>query len=267
MTETRPADVADSGRGQTPHHSPATLAGLDIYTMRARWAPALLSCLPLLALGALALPFLEDLEKLWSLVSVAVTTFAALAARKAGHRVQPRLYAAWGGKPTTARLRYSSATSTYEITRRHQQVERVLGGDLKLPTQDQESANPAAADIEYDAAMGRIVSMVRNHPDHRLANAENRNYGFARNLLGLKKLGLASAASGLVLTVIIGAALAVSRGLPDSLGFIVPLVASLAALVLWPLVDADYVRPSAEALADRVVEAIDKLPSALPRRQ
>lgn len=238
------------------------LAGLDIYTMRARWAPALLACLPLLVLGTVALPYLEGYAKLWPLTSVGVTTFASLTARKAGHRVQPLLFAAWGGTPTTARLRFSSATSPDEIRRRHRQVARVLGDGLLLPTQSQEEADPRAADLAYEASMGRIVHLIRHESNHALATTENRNYGFARNLLGLKSLGLTCSWLGLLLSLTAGVVVAIVHDAPTALALAFPALASAVALLLWRQVDEAFVRPSAESFADRVVEALDTLEAA-----
>lgn len=247
--------------GGTPR--PYTLAGLDIYTMRARWAPALLACLPLLALALVALPYLTGADKMWSLVSLAVTTFAALTARKAGNRVQPELYAEWGGAPTTMRMRFASGTSAQEIRRRHKLVERILGDGLLMPTQSEEADDPLGADVEYEAVMRRIVARVRNLRGHGLAIAENRNYGFARNLLGLKRLGQASAVLSALLSVGAAAVLVlaqgVAEGLVNALPLALPFLVAGVALMLWPQVDADFVKPSADAYADRVVDALDQL--------
>lgn len=246
-------DAQASGAGN------GRILGMDIYNFRARVMPALLTSLPVIALGLVALPWLEQAEKLWSLAGLGLTTFAALIARRAGNRVQPDLLAAWGGMPTTHRLRFSSETSPEEIERRHQLVERILGGDLRLPTSSDERQDPAAADVRYADAVRRIVARLRNNPKAPLVTAENRNYGFARNMLGLKPVGVASAAACLVTSLAAAAFM-----LHDAQGIgaafmLMPTAVAVASLCLWPMVDPSFVRPSADAYADRVVDALDDL--------
>ena len=243
----------------------ARVLGIDIYTLRARLMPALLASLPVIALGVVALPWLEEANKFWSLVGLGVTTFAALIARRAGNRVQPKLYLAWGGIPTTARLRYASETSREEIDRRHRLVERILGDSLTLPTADEERHDPVAADRRYSDAMRRIVSKLRNNSIAPMVTGENRNYGFARNLLGLKPIGIASAAFSLVLAAAVaGYMLNDGQGIGAAI-MLLPAAAAVTALCLWPLVDFNFVRPSAEAYADRIIDALDDLkPSRRP---
>lgn len=237
------------------------MVGIDVYSMRARVAPAVLTASPAIALGIAGLPLLDGVTKLWSLIAFAFTTFAALVARKAGNRVQDSLFEAWGGVPTTSRLRFRDNGSSAEISRRHADVERVLGGGLRLPTQAEELADPASADHEYAAAMKRIIGDARKHAVRPLLPIENRNYGYSRNLLGLKPLGVATACGVLVGSVAAAVVLSVARDVADALPLVVPIVVSAIALVLWRQVDASFVRPSADAYADRVVEILDDLPT------
>lgn len=234
-------------------------SGVDLYALRARVAPATLAAAPALSLGVTALPLLPGAQKLWALVAVGVTTYAALVARRAGNRVQPMLWDAWGGVPTTVRLRFLTAGSTLEVSRRHANVERVLGGGLVLPDAQTEALDPAAADAEYEAAMKRLIARLRNQPEHRLLNIENKNFGYARNLLGLRPLGRCCALATLLLTLGSTAALSWRSGWEAALPLALPLVVSVVALMLWRLVDPDFVRPAAEAYADRVVDALETL--------
>lgn len=232
--------------------------GLDIYSIRARLAPATLVAAPALALGIAGLPMLPGAQKLWGLVAIGLVTFASLIARRAGSRVEPELFEAWGGKPTTARLRYRGAGSAQEVRRRHEQIATVLGG-WPLPREADEAANPGEADAEYDAAMKRVIARLRSDPSLRLLNVENRNYGFARNLYGLKQLGQGLALLVLVISTLISITLVAERGWTSIIPLLLPIAVSLVALILWRQVDSDFVQPSATAYADRVVDGIDHL--------
>ncbi|MEO9322229.1 hypothetical protein ABFT23_01980 [Nocardioides sp. C4-1] len=233
---------------------------MDRYTLTARVAPAAMAAAPVLTLGLVMLPGLPGLSKLWSILSLGVTTYAAMAARRAGNRVQPRLRAKWGGMPTTVRLRYRGGTPEQEVTRRHREVERVIGARLTLPTLPEEVADPAAADAMYEAAMKRVLPKFRGSAGNRLLNAENRNYGFARNLLGLKPIGYLCSALAALVSAVIGAIVWTEDGRADALLWTPPIIVAVVAAVLWTQVDDDFVRPSADAYADRVLDAIAALP-------
>jgi hypothetical protein len=245
--------------------SAAKVAGVDVYAFRARVLPAILAAAPLLAIGVVALPFLEGAQKLWSVTSLAVPAFATLLSRRAGNRVQDDLYRRWGGAPTTQRLRFSSSASPEEIHRRHQRIRAILGDDLTLPDEASEEADSYGSDRRYADAVRRLRPKVRNNPSLELLNLENRNYGFARNLLGLKPLGLACAWLGLAgATVMAAVATWVLQDPPAALVALLPAAVSALALAGWRMVDADYVRPCADAYANAFVEALDMLPDRPP---
>lgn len=237
------------------------MLGFDVYSVRARIEPAVLTAAPVIALGITALPLLPGAQKLWSLVAVGLTSYAALVARAAGNQIQPSLYQAWGGTPTTSRLRFRDNGSRAEVERRHADVERVLGPGAPLPNADDEEADPDAADREYDAAIKRLLGVVRKHETHRLLQIENRNYGFSRNLLGLKPLGLNMAWLTIGLCVAAVVAIAIAGRLREALPLVFPAAVALVALGLWRQVDVDFPRSSADAYADRLIEALDDLPS------
>jgi hypothetical protein len=226
----------------------------DDYTIRARVAPAVLAVSPLLATGITLVPELPGAQKLWSLVGFGVIPFVALTARYAGNRVQPILWNAWGGAPASVRLRFRGATNSSEVRRRHADVEKALDRALVLPTEADETANPAAADVEYDAAIRRLIGRVRSTPGTELLRIENRNYGFARNLYGLRRAGIWCAGTALVGSAAVGAFLVAARGLAGGYPFLSTGVA-LLGLIGWKIVTPAWVRPSAEAYADRLMEA------------
>lgn len=232
---------------------------IDQYTWKARVAPGALTVSPVLAIGIALLPVLPSAQKLWSLIAFAALPFAALSARHFGNKVQAALWTAWGGAPAQARLRYAGAASTAEIDRRHRDVERALDETLALPSRVQEADDPAAADAEYDAAVRRLINRARNVKGVDLLTVENGNYGFARNLHGLRPLGQVIAMSSLVVSVGAAVGLSIAEGATHALAFIVPIVVSVASIIGWRIVTPDWVRPSAMAYADRLMEAAQLL--------
>jgi hypothetical protein len=238
------------------------ISALNLYSFRARVAPALLASAPALSLGVTCLAFVPGVQKLWFLLALALTSYAALAARRAGLIAQEQLFAHWGGAPTTSRLRYRDSRNAEEVSRRHREVERILGGGLCLPDQSQEQADPLTADAAYDAAMKRVVGKLRDHPRARLQREENRNYGYARNLFGLKRHAIVCAAVVLVLCLGASALMGWFADWRDAVPLTLPVVVSIIALPAWARLDADFVKPSADAYADRVVDVLDDLAAA-----
>ncbi len=233
---------------------------MDAYETKARLAPAVLAAAPVLVAGIAALPILEGAQRLWTIVSLGLMTYAALIARRAGYRIQPALIDAWGGFPTTSRMRFADNPSVVEVERRHGEVERILAPGLRLPSADEEKISPQGADNEYEAAMKRVVAMARDRSDLVLLHKENGNYGFARNLLGLKRLAVTYSWLVLVISAATCFVLFSSDHAGSVRAAIAPFVASALALLLWHNVDFDFVRPSAEAYADRLVDAFPVLP-------
>lgn len=234
-------------------------AGLDLYTWRARVTPALLVCAPMIALGVIALAQLAGIQKIWAVVAPGLTTFAALAARRAGNAVQPRLWAEWGGPPAASRLRFRSASSSSEIRQRHREVERALGLSIPLPDEDAERSDADAADAAYEAAMRRLINLLRGDPRFPLVQIENRNYGFARNLFGMRKHGIAIAVVVLALALGLAVHSSGSSWWHTAGPALLPGLVSVLALAMWTQVDEDFVRPSADAYADRLLEAAQAL--------
>lgn len=172
------------------------------------------------------------------------------------------LYEQWAGTPTTVRLRYNGTTSAAEIDRRHREVERVLGDGTSLPDRASELADPVEADREYEATMARVIAKIRNSDGHPLVVIESSNYGYARNLYGLKRLGLVIAAGTFAFSIGMGAAVSWQAEAAEARPLVLPVIASLIALLLWPRVTPTFVRPNADAYADRVIEAAANLPPA-----
>lgn len=233
--------------------------GLDLYSVRARWAPAILSAIPALAFGVSMLPLLEGVEKLWSLIGIAVPTFAALVARRAGNRVQPGLWESWGGAPSLSILRFSQSGDQVETERRHARLEELLGGGVRLSTATEEAADPESADARYSSALNRLIGKVRGQAQFHLLNVENRNYGFARNLFGLRTWGVRLAWATLGLAILGIGLLASIQGWSSSAPLLLPATTSAVALIGWKFVDADFVKPSAVAYAARLAETLDAL--------
>jgi len=163
---------------------------IDGYDLRARLFPALIVSLPILAFVYGAVP---SARSFWGGVSGTVVEGAVLYAlmrfgRDRGARLQKRLYQVWGGTPTTIMLRHRDTFLDPHTKERYKKTLARLSG-LKFPSESEELADPNGADAVYDSAIRNLLEQ-RRRPSDRLVFNENCNYGFVRNLVGLKPIGL-----------------------------------------------------------------------------
>jgi hypothetical protein len=237
-------------RQQWQRHSYWPPNVFDRYRRRARIHPLLLTVLPVTLLISSVLPLrgvLQDLGVL--LLTGGLPVLTDQLGRTRGKLVEPRLFALWGGKPTTQLLRWSGPTGHATQAFRHAALQRVVGPGLTLPTPDQESADPSGSDQTYEAAVAVLRTRLRDRGS--LVFEENCNYGFRRNLYGLRPFGLAVTAASLLVTAVL-----VARGAAThpSLALLAGLV-DLALLGLWlAVVNPRWVAQAAWAYAERLVD-------------
>src|SRR5256885_9056163 len=162
----------------------------DEYDLRARISPAVIVTLPALvavftftnvARTVIGAALVTGIEGAFVLLLLTI-------ARDRGKRIEARLYTKWGGKPTMAILRHCDARLDPFTKERYKRTLSSLSG-LSFPNQEQESADPVRADHLYESAVKALIEKRRGKT-YRLVFSENCNFGFVRNLLGLKPIGL-----------------------------------------------------------------------------
>jgi hypothetical protein len=162
---------------------------LDDYERRARLIPGLWLIAPAVVLvlmfGLRANALLSTAGGLLSAAGGPVVLAAFV--RHRGLSVEPGLLKEWSGWPTTQLLLTGSAPIR---DRRREAIQRLTG--INLP------AVEAGADATYDAAVAALRSQTRDRSRFDLVFAENRNYGYERNLIGVRPIGLAFALTAVV---------------------------------------------------------------------
>jgi hypothetical protein len=163
---------------------------LDAYTMRARLVPAILAGAPAFAL-AIALVSWGSFGLTHIMATIAITAlFAAFSdvARRRGKAIEPSLVTKMGGLPTTTMLRHRDTSIDEETKKRlHAFISDKLAE--QAPTTEQEAASPEAADLYYARGATWLRENTRDMKKFGLLFNENVNYGFHRNLLGLRTPG------------------------------------------------------------------------------
>jgi hypothetical protein len=176
------------------------LALFDPYNRQARLYPALVALLPPLVAVLAWFPTL--------LTSNIGSTLATLAgscgllyalsvfSRSCGKRTEARLLRDWGGWPTTQWLRHSDPhLPAFTKQRYHQALARAI--PLAMPTLAQEQSSPGAADETYQSAVEWLKERARG-PQFPLVLKENIEYGFRRNMRGIRPFAIAATAIALI---------------------------------------------------------------------
>ena len=224
---------------------------LDDYERRARLVPGLLAVLPVavvvVALGLRENPVVALVGGVLSAIGGPVILAGFV--RQRGLALQDALFKSWDGAPTTRSLRHRGDSATAPDRKKlRSHVETIL--DTPLATATQEASDPVRADAGYEQAVARVVGQTRDAKRFPLLYAENKNYGYERNMLAMKP-------AGLIIDGVAGAALVaglfVNRVRTDS---IVGLIVVAGIAVVWLVVPrSERVRRVAEAYARRWQEA------------
>jgi hypothetical protein len=245
--------------------SSGLIAGLnlitDSYERKARLYPALLLFIPVAVVVGCGLGTSVSRVEAVCIVVASCGGLLLLAqfARDAGKRKERRLFDRWGGVPSVCIFRHVDARmDTITKARRHKRMSSLVK-EAKAPTADEETTDPIAADGVYTAWSTYIRVNTRDNRKYALLFQENINYGYRRNVWGLRPTGIA------VTSVSLAGAVAWlyfryrSAG-QISVELIIASVVALTLLLLWLFrFSADWVRVPADAYAERLAEAIDSL--------
>ena len=163
---------------------------LDRYSLHARAFPVYLTISPAaLALAAILPDGLNlPLGVATAIVFVPLAFLSGQIGADYGKRLEKRLWRQWGGAPTTRFLRHSNRE--FNLATRECVHEKLRSLGQHIPSKDEEESNTQAADIYYDSCTKELIRRTRDHVRFPLVFKELTAYGFRRNLLGLKPVGL-----------------------------------------------------------------------------
>lgn len=163
------------------------------YELKARIFPALLTIAPFGLSTLIWYPELISLESsfLTLFVLIIILFFLAKVARERGKKLQEKLLNEWGGFPSTLFLKHNDNTLDDHTKRRyHQYLNKKVSG-LRLPSKEEESKKPHSYDQQYSSAVKWLLEKTRDTKKYPLLYQDNINYGFSRNMVGIKPLGIA----------------------------------------------------------------------------
>lgn len=174
------------------------------YAVRARLAPAILLVLPL---GLACTVWFGEGWAAIGLLSTGVVVFAlALLSmhfvRDRGKAIEGQLISEWGGSPSTTLLRHRDPTlNAITKGRYHARLARLVA-PLAVPSAEDEAQNPDAADRIFESCAQLLRERTRDAKQYSLLLDENASYGFRRNMLGVRSIGLGTAIAGLAVCAV-----------------------------------------------------------------
>jgi hypothetical protein len=223
----------------------------DRYERKARLLPGLiLAAVLALTMGAV----LQEFATWWMAASsvLGVEFLAAVIlgqlARARGRHAEAAMWKAWGGPPTTRWLRsWDQTCSDQQKSKWRGAIKRLTG--LTLPASTPEQGRQDEVDRQIADATRQLRYALRGKPEAALLATHNEDYGFARNLCGVRwhwvVLSVACVAS---------CGVAFAFGLRPYLGLAIS-GAFTAASVLVARELPDYVRGCADRYAESLFAA------------
>lgn len=234
---------------------------IDDYTVKTRVVPFFLTLLPVIFVFYLWAPKSFEIKNGIgsAMLLLAILLIGAQVGRDSGKKKEYALYKSWGGPPTTRFLRHSNTEfNSVRRTRCHNKLQQMIP-DIKIPSVEEEKNNPKLADEIYEACVKYIISQTRDIDKYPLLYKENVNYGFLRNLWGLKKFGICMSILSIILSCLyIG--INWCKGSHITLESIFIMLLCLVILLSWIFwVKPDKVRIAAEAYAKRLLECCETI--------
>jgi len=174
---------------------------VDRYTLYARAMPVFVVLLPIGMAASVWLPGAALLPEAITSIGVPAVLAWLLAQLGRVSSRQPQLWARWGGAPTTQLLRHRNPSGNAELRRHYHERLRALEPSLALPSAEDEGRDPVGADRAYEAATRLLIARTRDRKRFPLVFKENVNYGYRRNLWGMKPIGVTIAILGVAVCI------------------------------------------------------------------
>lgn len=230
---------------------------LDRYTLLARQRPALFMLFPALVAAVVVFPSLQSWWAALIAVSGACGVSIALSefAQGQGKALEPHLVDKWGGLPSVAMLRHRDGRIDTATKARYKAVLEKKVSGLRFPDAAAETNDPALANDAYYSATRWLLSQTRDKKIFYLLFQQNINYGYRRNMLGLKSWGIGVSVAALVAL----AGHTAIRPLPVAETVVIAIIVCAAILAYWLIaVRPDWVKTAANAYAFELLAACDR---------
>ena len=233
---------------------------LDTYSLKARVYPSVLVLFPIFLIGIYYVTNIEAYYHYFtSFAFLGLFSFVlAQIGRDNGKKKEKKLFEYWGGKPTCTLLRHSNDQLDIHTKKRiHSLLEQTILG-IKIPTMNEEQMNPVEADAVYESCTRYLISKTRDTDKYSLLFKENTNYGFRRNLWGMKVWALI-----IIIACVLIHCIMITKGL-STITLLKPIdwllfVAFFILILFWLfVVNREWIKTTAIAYAERLYETLNE---------
>lgn len=163
------------------------------YELKARFFPGIIVLTPFALAILILYPELISLESsIFTIMAVIVIIFfLAKLSREAGKKKEKNLMKKMGNYPSTIMLRYSDNEIDSVTKQRYHNFFKENVHGIELPSSsDHEKENPDFYEQQYNSAVKWLLENTRDYKKYDLLLQDNINYGFSRNMLGIKPFGI-----------------------------------------------------------------------------
>lgn len=231
----------------------------DTYTIKARIAPVFIVLFPMILIAStigLNTNFLKSISGS-TLIALSLSILGAQFSRDRGKKKEKELWKSWGGAPTTDILRYRNTDNNQvRCLQLHKKLQTMFP-ELSLPSREEELNNPEKADEIYEACTRSLIVKTRDTKKFPLVFKENVNYGFLRNLWGMRAYGIFLSLIGLAIAAAYFA-FALNTEKTVSYEFAATALLNLTLLLIWIFwVTSERIKVAAIAYAERLYECCE----------
>ena len=164
-------------------------------------------------------------------------------ARARGRNIEEVLWKAWGGSPTTRWLRpWDTTCSDQQKSKWRAAIKKLTG--LTLPASVSDDGGQADVDRVNTDAVRQLRYFLRGKPEAAMVATHNEDYGFARNLCGVRWHWVV-----ICVACVVATAVAFAFGLKPFLGLAIAGVCSITAFLIARELPV-YVRRCADRYAE-----------------
>lgn len=165
----------------------------------------------------------------------------------------------WGGAPTIQLLRYTNEIVDIKTKKRYQEYlkkETKIGDEISI---EFEEKHKIETDKIYNSWIKYLIAKTRDKKKYYLLFQENINYGFRRNLYGLKKFSIALLVL-LMLSIVGYSSYFFGSQKIFSQEVVISEIILILFLMFWIfIVNEKWIKIVAFAYAERLLETIDML--------
>lgn len=231
------------------------------YELKARIFPAGFTILPFVITILIWFPELINLESSLIILAILMISLFYLGklARERGKIVQSKLIQKWGSLPATLHLSHSDNTIDIETKKRyHDYLNKNIEG-LKLPSQDEEIECPKYSRDKYESAIKWLLENSRDTKKFPLLYQDNITYGYSRNMLGIKPLGIVISIISLFLDFCLLYSLNHQAITEIPIKIIISILLSSFFIIIWSFfINEKWVESTSEAYARTLLSTCEK---------